>query len=101
MLDGKVVMAALAAAALTFVATRDGGASRDGLYPGRFQALTDGHSIFRLNTASGEVVVCSAVRRRQPEVVCGLEAAERAKIEEIARRAEEEIARRSERQTER
>lgn len=99
MLDGKVVVTAVAVAALTFVATRDSGANREGRQPGQYQVVTDGSAIFRLNTSTGEVVVCVPARGRPPQVTCGLEAAERTKVEEAARRFEEEMARRGEGQT--
>ena len=90
-----MAIAALAAAALTFLATRDSGAARDGRPPGRYQVVTSGSALFRLNTSTGEIVVCRSAQTLPPTVTCGWEAADRAKLEELARRAEEEEAARS------
>ena len=91
----RVAVAALGAAALTFLATRDSGAGRDGRPPGRYEMVTSGSSLFRLNTSTGEIVVCRSAQTLPPTVTCGWEASDRAKLEELARRADEEEAARS------
>ena len=87
-MDGKALLAAAVAAAVTFMAVRDGGGGREGRQPGQYQMVTDGHAIFRLNTSTGEVVVCTPTRGDPVEVTCALERAERARLWEMARQAE-------------
>lgn len=91
-MDTRIALTAVAAAVAAFLLTRDG-VGREGRQSGRFQMVSDGTALFRMDTSTGEVVICRPKRDGWLRIECDFSRQEVQRLEELARRVEEQTSR--------